>query len=171
MCAIPDSLTHKGHHMTSLRHLALAAASGMILAACVPQENQAPAAEADSPGSGPSSEASAEACAVLDSRNWEAWINRMPGPDASPTVHVAGKVDVRSGGYSFNWEVGPMDRSMTPALNLKLIPVAPTQPATMAITTEEVHYTGPVAGSGYRSVTITCGGQTLGAITEVTDAY
>lgn len=163
--------------MTSFRLLALAAASGIILAACTPPADQSPAAEpppvpaaeddlAVTPESSPAAE-----CAVLDSRDWEAWIDRMPGPDASPTVHVIGKVDVRSGGYTFNWEVGPMDRSMTPALNLELIPVAPTEPATMAIATEEVHYTGPLAGSSYRSVTITCGGQTLGEIAEITDAH
>lgn len=164
--------------MTSLRLLALAAASGIILAACTPAADQTtpaaepppvPAAEDDlavTPESAPAGE-----CAVLDSRDWESWIDRMPGPDASPTVHVIGKVDVRSGGYTFNWEVGPMDRSMTPALNLELIPVAPTEPATMAIATEEVHYTGPLAGSSYRSVTITCGGQTLGEIAEITDAH
>ncbi|AXE64480.1 hypothetical protein BBF93_09755 [Hyphomonas sp. CACIAM 19H1] len=169
--------------MTSLRLLALAAASGIILAACAPPAEQTPAAEPPpvqaaeeemsvTPESAPAPEAApAEECAVLDSRDWEAWIDRMPGPDASPTVHVIGKVDVRSGGYTFNWEVGPMDRSMTPALNLKLIPVAPTEPATMAIATEEVHYTGPLAGSSYSRVTITCGGQTLGEISEVTDAH
>lgn len=156
--------------MTSLRLLALAATSGIFLAACAPQESQAPALDAPSAPNA-ETEKPDEACAILESRDWEAWINRMPGPDATPKVHVVGKVDVRSGGYTFNWEVGPMDRSMTPALNLKLIPVAPTGMATMAITTEEVQYTGPLAGSSYRSVTITCGGQTLGEITEVTDAY
>lgn len=163
--------------MTSFRILALATASGIILAACTPPADQAPAAE---PPPVPAAEediavtpesAPAEECAVLDSRDWQAWIDRMPGPDASPTVHVIGKVDVRSGGYTFNWEVGPMDRSMTPALNLELVPVAPTEPATMAIATEEVHYTGPLAGSSYSRVTITCGSQTLGEITEITDAH
>lgn len=161
--------------MTSFRLLALAAASGIILAACTPPADQAPAAE---PPPVPAAEddlavtpESAAECAVLDSRDWQAWIDRMPGPDASPTVHVIGKVDVRSGGYTFNWDVGPMDRSMTPALNLELIPVAPTEPATMAIATEEVHYTGPLAGSSYSRVTITCAGQTLGEITEITDAH
>lgn len=168
--------------MTSLRLIALAATSGFILAACAPPADQAPAVEPPpapvtedgaivAPESAPVAEAPAEECAVLESRDWEAWIDRMPGPDASPTVHVVGKVDVRSGGYTFNWEVGPMDRSMTPALNLKLIPVAPAESATMAIATEEVHYTGPLAGSSYSRVTITCGSQTLGEITEITDAH
>lgn len=169
--------------MTHIRQIALAAASGLILAACAPAPEPAPAAPTETTGeediavtpeSAPEESAATDAatgeCAVLESRDWEAWVNRMPGPDATPSVHVVGKVDVRSGGYTFDWEVGPMDRSMTPALRLELIPVAPTGMATMAITTEEVHYTGPLAGSAYSRVTITCGGQTLGEITEIPDA-
>ncbi len=158
--------------MTSLRLLALAAASSAVLAAC-----QTPAAEPPALAP-PASEVPvvvgetpvANACAVRDSSGWEAWVNRMPGPGATPTVHVVGKVDVPTGGYTFEWEVGPMDRSMTPALKLELIPVKPDGMATMAITTEDVHYMGPVAGSAYRSITITCGGETLAEITEIPDA-
>ena len=158
--------------MTSLRLFALAAASGALFAAC-----QTPAAEAPS-AAPPASEVPvvvgetpvANDCAVLESRDWEAWVNRMPGPGATPTVHVVGQVDVNTGGYTFEWEVGPMDRSMTPALKLELIPVKPDGMATMAITTEDVHYMGPVAGSAYRSITITCGGETLAEITEIPDA-
>lgn len=167
--------------MTSLRLIALAATSGIILAACAPPADHPPAPtpapvetapEPETPVTPESApEATTDQCAVMDSRDWEAWINRMPGPDATVSVHVVGKVDVRSGGYTFNWEVGPMDRSMTPILNLKLIPVAPTDSATMAISTEEVQYTGPLAGSSYRGVTVTCGGQTLAEITEVPDVH
>lgn len=159
--------------MTKLRNFAAALTGAALLAACqsvAADDPAAPPAEAELPvtvGDKPVT----EACAVLESRDWEAWINRMPGPGATPTVHVVGKVDVRSGGYSFEWETGPMDRSMTPALKLKLLPVAPTGMATMAITTEEVTYSGPVAGSGYRSITITCGSETLAEITEVPDVH
>lgn len=169
--------------MTSLRHFAFAAASGLLLAACTPTpEDTLPATpgETETPAEPAAEETETltpeaapveEACAVLDSRDWEAWVNRMPGPDASPAIHVIGKVDVNTGGYTFNWEVGPMDRSMTPALRLKLIPVAPTDAALMAISTEEVQYTGPLAGSAYSSVTVTCGGQTLAEITEIPDVH
>ena len=112
-----------------------------------------------------------EACAVLDSRDWAAWINKMPGPAAVATIHVTGKIDVRSGGYTFSWEEGPMDRSAVPALRLKLAPKAPDGMATMAITTEEVKYQAPALSSGYSRVVIGCGGTTLGEITEIMDVY
>jgi len=112
-----------------------------------------------------------EACDVLDSRDWAAWINRMPGPGAAPKIHVTGKVDVRSGGYTFTWEQGPLDRSATPALRLKLVPKAPGGMAIMAITTEEVKYEAPALPTGYRSVIIGCGGGTLAEITEIMDVY
>ncbi|MFN3608338.1 MAG: hypothetical protein ACK4Y9_04670 [Hyphomonas sp.] len=158
--------------MTSLRLFALAAASSAALAACQTPAPEAPALAppaAESPvivGEKPVT----DACAVLESRNWEAWVNRMPGPNATPAIHVVGQVDVPTGGYTFDWKVGPMDRSMTPALKLDLIPVKPTGMATMAITPEDVHYVGPLAGSAYRSITVTCGGQTLAEITEIPDA-
>ncbi|PKP83284.1 MAG: hypothetical protein CVT79_00240 [Alphaproteobacteria bacterium HGW-Alphaproteobacteria-18] len=159
--------------MTRFRLLALAAASGALLAACQTPAPEAPALappEADIPVIVGDS-AVTDACAVRESRNWAAWVNRMPGPGATPTVHVTGEVDVPTGGYSFDWEVGPMDRSMTPALKLKLIPIKPDGMATMAITPEEVHYSGPLAGSAYRSITITCGSQTLAEITDIPDAH
>jgi len=158
--------------MTSLRLSTLLLAASAVLAACQTPAAEAPAlapSEAEQPvivGETPV----AETCSVLESRNWAAWVNRMPGPDATPTVHVTGQVDVPTGGYGFEWEVGPMDRSMTPALRLKIVPQKPDGMATMAITREDVHYTGPVAGAGYRSITVTCGDKTLAEITEVPDA-
>lgn len=113
--------------------------------------------------------AETEACAVVESRGWEAWVNKMPGPGAVPTIHVVGKVDVRSGGYTFAWEEGPLDRSAVPALRLKLVPKAPDGMATMAITTEDVKYEAPAISSGYSRVIIGCGSSTLAEITEIMD--
>lgn len=159
--------------MIRLRLFTFAAAGSALLVACqtpaaetpapAPSDAEAPVIVGDTPV--------AETCAIRESRDWEAWVNRMPGPDATPSIHVAGKVDVPTGGYSFDWEVGPMDRSMTPALKLKLIPMKPDGMATMAITTEDVHYTGPLAGTAYRSITVTCGDETLAEITEIPDAF
>ena len=50
-------------------------------------------------------ESAPETCDVLESRDWAAWVNLMPGPDATPTIHVTGKVDVRTGGYTFDCRV------------------------------------------------------------------
>lgn len=117
----------------------------------------------------PVAEAEPEACDVLESRDWEAWVNRMPGVGMVPTIHVVGKVDVRTGGYTFEWKEGPTDRSAMPALRLKLVPKAPDGMATMAITTEEVKYEAPVNGLNYSRVIIGCGSTTLGEITEIMD--
>jgi hypothetical protein len=108
---------------------------------------------------------------VLESRDWAAWVNKMPGPDMAPKVHVTGKVDVRSGGYTFVWEEGPLDRSATPALRLRLVPKAPDGMATMAISTEEVKYEAPALAMGYSRVIISCGGTTLAEITEIMDVF
>lgn len=112
-----------------------------------------------------------ETCAVLESREWAAWVNRMPGPGAVPTLYVTGKVDVRSGGYTFEWQQGPLDRSATPALRLRLVPMAPDGMATMAITTEEVKYEAPLSGISYSRVLVSCGSITLGEITEIMDVF
>ncbi|MFN4225931.1 MAG: hypothetical protein ACK4HR_06395 [Hyphomonas sp.] len=116
-------------------------------------------------------ESAPETCDVLESRDWAAWVNLMPGPDATPTLHVTGKVDVRTGGYTFDWQTGPLDRSATPKLRLKLIPRAPDGMATMAITTEEVNYAAPAGGIEYSGVLVSCGSVTLADIAEITRAY
>ncbi len=113
--------------------------------------------------------AETETCDVLESRGWEAWVNKMPGPGMVPTIHVIGKVDVRTGGYTFEWKEGPTDRSATPALRLKLVPKAPDGMATMAITTEDVKYEAPTNGLTYSRVIISCGSTTLGEIAEIMD--
>jgi len=103
-----------------------------------------------------------EACDVIASRDWEAWINKMPGPNAVPTVHVIGKVDVRTPGYTFEWAEGPMDRSAMPVLRLRLIARKPDGMIAQIIATEEVKYQGPAPGTGISRVIIGCGSVTTG---------
>lgn len=110
-------------------------------------------------------------CNVLAARDWEAWINRMPGPDAAPTVHVVGKVEVATPGYSFDWVVGPTDRSATPALRLRLVATKPDSMVNQVITTEEVKYEGPVLGAGISRVIIGCGTVTIGEVKDVQSVY
>lgn len=112
-----------------------------------------------------------EPCNVIASRDWEAWVNKMPGPDASPKVHVVGKVDVATPGYTFSWTVGPMDRSATPVLRLRLTATKSDGMVNQVITTEEVKYEGPVPGTGVRGVIITCGTVQIGEVKDVQDVY
>jgi hypothetical protein len=175
--------------MTRTRFVLASAASALVLAGCTGWSGGTDTASAPAASAAPvqvttgepvtvetvveeaAPVAETEACGVLDTRDWEAWINKMPGPGAVATIHVVGKVDVRSGGYTFTWEEGPMDRSAVPALRLKLVPKAPEGMATMAITTEEVKYEAPALSSGYSRVVIGCGSATLGEITEIIDAW
>lgn len=166
--------------------LILAAASTLVLAACqswpwsaddtaasaAPVDAGKPVAETTEPVTPEAAPVEdAETCAVLESRDWAAWVNRMPGPGAVPTLHVTGKVDVRTGGYTFEWQKGPLDRSATPALRLKLAPKAPDGMATMAITTEEVKFEEALSGITYSRVIVSCGGITLGEINKIMDVY
>lgn len=164
-------------------NLALAATCAMLaLAGCqylpwyggetdrltAPPEAEIPVAvTVPAPTPAPSTEPAA--CDVLASRDWSAWINRMPGPGAVPAVHVTGKVDVRTGGYTFAWTEGPMDRSAVPALRLKLVTKAPDGMALQAITTEEVQYAAPALAARYSRVIIGCGETTLAEITDIMD--
>ena len=171
--------------MTAFR-LALAAASALAMAACTTESAPEPVdlsaeqpVEVTTPETVTIEEVAGEAvpvedteaCAILESSGWEAWINKMPGVGMTPTIHVIGQVTVRTGGYTFEWQEGPLDRSAMPALRLKLVPVAPDGMATMAITTEDVKYEAPALATGYRSVIIGCGGETLAEITEITEAH
>lgn len=163
-------------------HLALALAAAFTLGAC----QSLPWSKAGAPESAAPPEAAlpiavttpepapmpeSAACAVLASRDWSAWVNRMPGPGLQPKIHVVGQVDVRTGGYTFDWQEGPLDRSARPALRLKLVPRAPDGMATQAITSMEVAYEAPALAAGYSRVIISCGSTTLAEITEITDAF
>lgn len=119
----------------------------------------------------PSTMPESEACAVIGSRGWEAWVNKMPGPDMQPKIHVVGQVDVPTGGYTFEWQEGPLDRSAHPALRLTLVPIAPDGMALQAITTMEVKYEAPALATGYSRVLISCGGAPLAEIKQITDVF
>lgn len=170
--------------MSGTRLALAAAASSLALAAC----QYMPWSKAEAPAAAPPESAlpvevtveekvvtesapQTGTCDVLESRDWAAWVNKMPGPGAAPKIHVTGKVDVRSGGYTFTWGEGPLDRSATPALRLKLVPKAPDGLATMAISTEEVKYEAPALAARYSRVIISCGGTTLAEITEIMDVF
>ncbi|WP_428408055.1 hypothetical protein [Hyphococcus sp.] len=109
----------------------------------------------------------AMACPVIDSRNWSAWVNAMPGPDAKLTLHVTGEIDLPTPGYDIAWEPGIADRSMTPVQRLMLTATPPEGMAAQVFTTETVKYEGPALVKTYGGVIVLCGGEPLAEITEV----
>jgi len=132
---------------------------GLVLAGCQPKP---PTAEPGDIASPPA----AEGCPVTASSGWTARIDRMPGPNDNPILHVSGTVTVPQDGYTFEWREGPMDRMMPPGLRLILEPQAPEIGA-QVISEEEVAYSGPAFPQGYRVIYVLCSGEPLAEITEI----
>ncbi len=109
-------------------------------------------------------------CAVLDSRNWQAWVNAMPGPDAQPTLHVTGEVDLPTPGYTIEWQLGALDRMQPPGQRLTLSATPPDGMVTQVVTTVEVAFAHESAITNYREVIVNCGGKVLATISDVTVA-
>lgn len=128
--------------------------------AAAPQETQETAMPADD----------AAACPVLESRNWTAWVNAMPGPDMKPALHVAGEIDLPTPGYTISWREGMADRSAMPVQRLMLTATPPGGMAAQVVTTESVKYEGPALVTTYGGIIVMCGGEPLAEITEVTVA-
>ncbi len=109
-------------------------------------------------------------CPVLDSHGWTAWVNAMPGPDASATLIVEGVVDLPTPGYQISWAPGAADRSAIPVQKLYLVASAPDGMAAQVITSEAVRYEGPAIAKQYRGVVVMCGDGVLADITDVVTA-
>ena len=135
------------------------------LAAC----HTPPIAPASQPA--PASTPAPSACAVLDSRDWEAWIDRMPGPSAVPTLHVIGKIDLPNAGYSVTVRDGPADRSATPTQQIILETTQRSGMHAQVVTTADVAYQGPAIAQTYRSILVMCGGRQLAEIGDVPGAH
>lgn len=109
-------------------------------------------------------------CPIVSSRDWTAWVNAMPGPDAQATLIVEGVVDTPTPGYAFSWEVGVADRSAIPMQRLHLSATPPDGMAAQVITTGPVRYQGPAIAQRYRAVVVMCSEEMLAEITDVATA-
>ncbi len=135
----------------------LALAASLTLPACMPYEDVD-----DVPANG---------CAAYASRDWQAWINAMPGPGAKPTLHIKGEVDMPTPGWSVELVEGPADRMQPPGLRFRLKTEKPDGMTTQVITPTEVRYAKPTPYSQIREIFITCGDETLATISDVPVAY
>ncbi len=106
-------------------------------------------------------------CAVIESRNWQAWVNAMPGPDATPTLHVTGEIVLPTPGYTIEWQLGALDRMLPPGQRLSFTTIAPEGMVTQVLTTVEVAYAGETAITDYREVMVSCGDKVLATISDV----
>ncbi|WP_375200992.1 hypothetical protein [Hyphococcus sp.] len=139
------------------------------LAACGGADNTEAGADSPEVSETSTPQAAAE-CPVIEARNWSAWVNAMPGPDAKPMLHVAGDVDLPTPGYDIAWQEGMADRSATPVQRLMLTLTPPDGMAAQVVTTESVKYEGPALTKTYGGVIVLCGGEALAEIDEVVTA-
>lgn len=109
-------------------------------------------------------------CPIIGSSGWAAWVNAMPGPNAQPSLIVTGRVTVPTGGYRFAWRDMRVMESYPVQVVVELQPIPPSGPATQALVTHEVRGQWPMSPP-VGSLTVTCGGRTLAAISPVETAH
>jgi hypothetical protein len=116
-------------------------------------------------------------CPVLDSRDWSAFVNAMPGPDARPELIVSGTVQLPTAGYSVDLRPGPTEGASPPVQTVELVATPPDGPAATALTDMDVRLEMPAhsapagAPSPYRGVRVMCGGSELAFIAPVETAW
>ncbi|GAB5347345.1 hypothetical protein [Alteriqipengyuania sp. 357] len=141
--------------MRSFLSVTSLAAGTLCLAACAPYED---VPEATPPMAN---------CPVNDSRDWQAWINMMPGPNAKPTLHIQGEVDMPTPGWSVELIGGPADRMQPPGLRFRLEAEKPDGMTMQVITPTEVRYAETTPYSQIRQIIVTCGDEALVTIEDV----
>lgn len=147
--------------MNALSRLIAAALSAAALAACHTPPAETPMPEQPAAGN----------CAVIESSDWAAWINAMPGPGAQRTLIVTGRIMLPTPGYTITLREGPADRSANPVQQLILDLAPPGGMVSQVITTAEVRYEGPAIAQTYRGVRVMCAGAAIADITEVQTAH
>lgn len=110
-------------------------------------------------------------CPIASSRDWRAWINAMPGPDARPKLMVTGTVVAPTGGHQFRFEPFLQIRESYPAQAFATLEVIrPQGAATQALVTHDLRWEWPV-DQQLGSLEIRCGGDTLATISPIETAH
>ena len=109
-------------------------------------------------------------CVISSSRDWTAWINRMPG-NGAPALVVSGKVVTPTGGYQVAFDPRIQIRKGYPAQAFVTLDVAaPIGPASQAQITHDVRWEWPL-NQPVGSVIVSCGDKTLAEITRIQTAF
>lgn len=148
--------------MNALARLPVLILGLVVLAACGQAESESGAQPADE-----STGAQSMNCPVIDSRNWEAWINAMPGPDAQRTLIVVGEVDLPTPGFDVNVTPGRADRSAVPTQHAILSATPPDGVVAQVVTSYPVRLETPAIADNYTAVIVRCGDDVLAEITEI----
>lgn len=130
------------------------------LTACQPIDEPQPANPEPLP-------APSASCPVIESSEWAAWVNAMPGPGSTKQLIATGKVILPTPGYTLTLTAGMADHSATPVQQLILTATPPLGMVTQVLTTQPVRYQGPAISMQYRAIRIMCSSQMLSEISDV----
>lgn len=149
--------------MKTIIAIAAITALGASLGACATTEKPV---TAEPPAASP-----AKACPVVENSDWKAWVNRMPGPGATPTLIVEGVVTLPTPGFTIALKLGRADRSMTPVQQLILEATPPSGQVMQVLTPQTARIDTPAITGTYKAVQIVCGGDVIAEITDIPDAH
>lgn len=138
--------------------------AGTLLIACASEVSDS--SSADIPDVQQSQAKAIENCPVLESLNWKAWIDTMPG-SGSASLNVSGEIVLPSAGYQVSLINGPLDRRQPPAQRLRLEVSPPDGMSAQVLTPHKVEAKFASNVKSYRSVMIVCGDGVLKDITDI----
>ena len=119
------------------------------------------AREASLPAAADASAVPANACVSVKTTGWKAWLDKMPGPGSTPTLHVLGKATTPTAGWKLALHRGILDKALPPTQRFDFIATAPTGPVPQVVTTQDVKAEVKPALPKYRAVTIFCDGKEI----------
>ncbi|GGD49138.1 hypothetical protein [Croceicoccus pelagius] len=128
----------------------IALMGGMMMTGCVTAEDGEPMAVPVCP---------------TETRGWEAWVNAMPGPDATPTLIVVGEALLPEKATA-TLAAGPTDRMMPPGQRVSLS----VEPSDQAAGWQPLRLEIKPALPEYSSVIVGCGGNAIATISPVVTA-
>ncbi len=109
-------------------------------------------------------------CPILESSDWTAWVNRLPGPE-DPSLIVAGRIQLPTPGYTVEARLGPSSR-FEPATQIVVLDLSePNGVVAQVLVTEDIQFSFPAWASDYRSVIVVCASAILGAILDIDGAH
>ncbi|WP_204325118.1 hypothetical protein, partial [Stenotrophomonas maltophilia] len=74
------------------------------------------------------------ACEKVKTAGWKAWLDKMPGPHMTPTLHVTGQATTPTGGWKLMPNRGATTKNLPPTQYFDFVAFAPTGPAPQVVT-------------------------------------
>lgn len=107
-------------------------------------------------------------CKVIDSRHWHAWVDQLSSINRKGRLIVVGQVDFPTPGFTINLRTMALDRANPPALRIVLEATEPEGPTMQVVTSTPVRFELENSLLNYREIIISCEGQVLATIPDVT---